>query len=277
MRRPDGSLYGDNTDAWGFSETIRRMGINCAGKKALISRLGGAFCDGAIRASPAWGPDGGDLPKRSAQLPKFGPAWGDAAILVNATPVGMYPDNEQSPLSLSCLPRLEAVCDLIYNPARTRLLLDAEARGIACTNGLYMLVAQAARSSELFTGKSISREIQEAIAAQVGADMENWILIGMPGCGKSRTGALLARRTGRPFVDADRELERRAGMSIPAFLRRHGEAAFRTPGNPGAPGSGERLRADHRHWRRLCHPRGKPPGPAPEWPDHLAATAPGLP
>ena len=109
----------------------------------------------------------------------------DAAILINATPVGMYPDNGESPLALDRLPRLEAVFDLIYNPARTRLLLEAEARGIPCSNGLTMLVAQAAKSSEQFTGQAISQSVQDTIVAQVGAEMENWVLIGMPGCGKT--------------------------------------------------------------------------------------------
>lgn len=226
VRRPDGNLYGDNTDAWGFWETIRRMGIECAGKKALILGSGGASV--TVQAVlHQLGAQTVVISRSGAHNYQNLDQHPDAAILVNATPVGMYPENEHSPLSLSHFPRLEAVCDLIYNPARTRLLLDAEARGISCTNGLYMLVAQAARSSELFTGKSISREIQESIVAQVGTSMENWILIGMPGCGKSRIGALLARHTGRPFVDADQEVERRMGMSIPAFLSRHGEAAFR--------------------------------------------------
>ena len=97
----------------------------------------------------------------------------DAAILINATPVGMYPDNGESPLALDRLPRLEAVFDLIYNPARTRLLLEAEARGIPCSNGLTMLVAQAAKSSEQFTGQAISQSVQDTIVAQVGAEMEN--------------------------------------------------------------------------------------------------------
>lgn len=119
------------------------MGINCAGKKALILGSGGASVT-VQSVLHQLGAQTVVISRSGAHNYQNLDQHGDAAILVNATPVGMYPDNEQSPLSLSCLPRLEAVCDLIYNPARTRLLLDAEARGIACTNGLYMLVAQAA-------------------------------------------------------------------------------------------------------------------------------------
>lgn len=226
VRRPDGSLYGDNTDAWGFQETVCRLEVSCAGKKALVLGSGGA----SVTVQAVLRQLGAEVIVISRRGPNHYENLDrhiDAAILVNATPVGMYPDNESAPLSLSRLPKLEAVFDLIYNPARTRLLLEAEERGIPCASGLTMLVAQAARSSELFTGQAISRDLQEAIMAQVGAEMENWVLIGMPGCGKSRIGRELAQQTGRPFVDADRELETRAGMSIPDFLNRHGEAAFR--------------------------------------------------
>ena len=226
VRCPDGSLYGDNTDAWGFGEAFRRLHVGCTGKKALVLGSGGASV--TVQAV---------LRQLGAQVVVISRTVADnyenldrhrdAAILINATPVGMYPDNGESPLALDRLPRLEAVFDLIYNPARTRLLLEAEARGIPCSNGLTMLVAQAAKSSEQFTGQAISQSVQDTIVAQVGAEMENWVLIGMPGCGKTRIGQLLAQRTGRPFVDGDRELEVRSGMPIPVFFSRYGEAAFR--------------------------------------------------
>lgn len=226
IRRPDGSVYGDNTDAWGFLQTVRRLGVDCAGKEALVLGSGGASATaqavlrrlGArVTVVSRSGPDNYDNLDRHR----------DAAILVNATPVGMYPDNDSSPLSLSRLPGLEAVLDLIYNPARTRLLLEAEERGIPHAGGLYMLTAQAARASQLFTGTAIPEETLEEVCRQVGTSMENWILIGMPGCGKTAVGQRLARRANRPFADTDQILERQTGLSIPEYFTAYGESAFR--------------------------------------------------
>lgn len=183
VRCPDGSLYGDNTDAWGFGEAFRRLHVGCTGKKALVLGSGGA----SVTVQAVLRQLGAQvvvISRTGADNYENLDRHRDAAILINATPVGMYPDNGESPLALDRLPRLEAVFDLIYNPARTRLLLEAEARGIPCSNGLTMLVAQAAKSSEQFTGQAISQSVQDTIVAQVGAEMENWVLIGMPGCGK---------------------------------------------------------------------------------------------
>ena len=191
VRCPDGSLYGDNTDAWGFGEAFRRLHVGCTGKKALVLGSGGA----SVTVQAVLRQLGAQvvvISRTGADNYENLDRHRDAAILINATPVGMYPDNGESPLALDRLPRLEAVFDLIYNPARTRLLLEAEARGIPCSNGLTMLVAQAAKSSEQFTGQAISQSVQDTIVAQVGAEMENWVLIGMPGCGKTRIGQLLA-------------------------------------------------------------------------------------
>ena len=151
----------------------------------------------------------------------------DAKILVNATPLGMYPKNGASPVDLSLFPQLEAVLDVVYNPARTALLLQAEERGIPHAGGLTMLVAQAVRSSEIFLCHALpDREIAR-ITKQLARQMQNIVLIGMPGCGKSRIGRLLAEKLGRPLLEADRELEKAAGFTIPAIFAAEGEAGFR--------------------------------------------------
>ena len=225
VRRPDGTIFGDNTDAWGFEAMVRRLGVNCAGKQALVLGSGGAsvtvqavlrHLGAAVTVISRSGPDNYENLDRHR----------DASILVNTTPVGMYPKNGETPVDLARLPHLEAVLDVVYNPARTRLILDAQARGIPCQSGLSMLVGQAARASELWTGREVPPEQLEQVFRAIGASMENIVLIGMPGSGKSTVGQALAQALGRPFVDADAELTRRIGP-IPDYFAAHGEEAFR--------------------------------------------------
>ena len=139
----------------------------------------------------------------------------------------MYPNNGVTPIDLSLFPKLEGVLDLIYNPARTKLLLDAENRGIVAENGLWMLVAQAKESAEWFTGKQIPDSKIAEIYELLQKQMQNIILIGMPGCGKSTVGKLLAEKTDRKFVDTDAIIEEKSGISIPEIFANGGESAFR--------------------------------------------------
>jgi shikimate dehydrogenase len=151
----------------------------------------------------------------------------DASVIVNATPVGMYPDVDASPVSLDIFPKLEGVLDLIYNPCRTNLLQQAEARGLLTENGLWMLVAQAKESAEWFTGRKISNDAIPEIHNMLRIQMENLILIGMPGSGKSTVGKVLAEKLNKTFVDADVEITKKAGISIPEIFSLHGESGFR--------------------------------------------------
>ena len=225
VRLGDGRIMGTNTDTWGFDQMLGRVGISCEGKKALVLGSGGASAtvQAILRLAGAQvvvisrsGEDNYENLEKHA----------DAAILVNTTPVGMYPNNGQSPVELDRLPRLEAVLDVVYNPARTQLILDAESRGIPCESGLYMLVAQAVQASEMWTGQTISDQKMNAVWKQIGTSMQNVILIGMPGCGKSTIGKYLAKELGRKLVDADAEIVKRIG-DIPAYFAAHGEEAFR--------------------------------------------------
>lgn len=226
VRRPDGSLAGHNTDYFGFRSLAERSGIPFAGKKALVLGSGGASntVQAVLRELGAQvtvisrsGEDNYDNLHRHS----------DASVIVNTTPVGMYPQVEAAPLSLSGFPALEGVLDVIYNPARTRLLMEAEARGIPAENGLWMLVAQAKESAEWFTGERIGDERIREIYTVLRRQTENLILIGMPGCGKTTVGQLLAEKTGKRFVDADSELERTAGRPITQIIPQEGEDAFR--------------------------------------------------
>lgn len=226
VRREDGSLIGHNTDYFGFSYMVEKSGLSVSGKKCLVLGSGGASATACavLRALDAHviviSRSGAD---NYTNLSRHR----DASLIVNTTPVGMYPNTGESPVALSQFPHLEGVLDVVYNPARTRLLLDAEALGIPAMNGLWMLVAQAKESAEWFTGRKISNDEIPRIHAILRREMENIILIGMPGSGKSTVGAALAAETGKRFVDADDEIVRAAGMPIPEIFARQGEPGFR--------------------------------------------------
>lgn len=227
VRRPDGSLFGDNTDAYGFESLVKKSGIDVRDKKALVLGSGGASVT-VVAVLKRLGADSVTVISRSGEdnydnLQKHA----GAKIIVNTTPVGMFPNNGQSAVDLGTFPACEGVLDVVYNPARTALLLQAEQRGIPHAGGLYMLVAQAKRSSEIFTGSSIPDSEIERIEKVLSAQMQNIILIGMPSSGKSTIAAALGKRLGRPVYEADALIEEEAGMDIPAIFAAHGEDYFR--------------------------------------------------
>ena len=226
LRRSDGTLYGHNTDYFGFTSLVRHTGLSVAGKKVLVLGSGGASNTAAaalkdLGASPVVISRSGENNYGNLHLHR------DAAAIVNATPVGMYPNTGVSPIDLALFPHLEGVLDVIYNPARTQLLLDAEKLGIPRENGLWMLVAQAKEAAEVFTGGKISDEVIEKIYRRLSQQMKNIVLIGMPGCGKSTIGALLAEKLGRTLADADEKIIALAEKSIPDIFAQDGEPTFR--------------------------------------------------
>lgn len=226
VRRSDGSLVGHNTDHFGFQTMLKNSGMQVSGKKCLVLGSGGAS-NTAVHVLRDQGARvtvisrSGDNHYNNLNLHQ------DAALIVNATPVGMYPHTGVRPLDLSLFPHLEGVLDVIYNPARTQLLLDAERRGLIAQNGLLMLVAQAKEASEWFTGTEIPDSRIRKIHSLLRLQMENIILIGMPGCGKSTVGRLLAGKLGKEFADADAYIEAAAGKSIPEIFAQDGESRFR--------------------------------------------------
>ncbi len=225
LRREDGSLYGHNTDCGGFSYMLERMGGAIPGGKALVLGSGGA-AGTVTQVLRKGGMEVVQISRSGEDNYSNYDRHGDALLLVNATPVGMYPNVGKAPVDLRKLPNLTAVLDLIYNPRRTQLLLDAERLGIPCEDGLSMLVAQAVEAAELFMGKEIPKETIEKVLRTLRGEMGNLILIGMPGSGKSTVGKALAERLGRTFVDSDAEIVKRIG-SIPDYFSAHGEEAFR--------------------------------------------------
>ncbi len=226
VRRKDGQLVGHNTDYFGFKTMVSRSGIDPSGKKALVLGSGGAS-NTVVAVLEEMGAEVVVISRTGANNYGNLHLHQDAAILVNTTPVGMYPNVGISPVSLSLFPRLEGVLDIIFNPARTQLLLDAEKRGIPNMNGLLMLVAQAKESAEWFTGTAIDDCRIDTIHRNLKAETENILLIGMPGCGKSTIGKLLAAALNRPFVDADTRIVEAAEMDIPSIFAKYGENRFR--------------------------------------------------
>ena len=226
VRREDGALIGHNTDFFGFETMVHSSGLSVAGKKALVLGSGGAS-NTAAAVLQELGADVIVISRSGENNYKNLHLHGDAALIVNATPVGMYPKVGVSPIDLDLFPKLEGVLDVVYNPARTQILLDAEKRGLAAMNGLLMLVAQAKESAEWFSGKAISDDVIPGIHASQRRQMENVILIGMPGCGKTTVGTLLAKEMGKRFVDADAYLVEKAGRTIPEIFAADGEEGFR--------------------------------------------------
>ena len=227
VRRPDGTLWGGNTDAYGFSMLVQSSGAEVRGKKALVFGSGGASATAQYVLRQMGAREVVVISRHGEDNYENLGRHTDAEIAVNATPLGMYPNTGVSPVDLSRFPKLEAALDVIYNPARTEFLLQAEQLGLKRANGLLMLTAQAKKSCEAFLGAPIADERIAAITKSLAAQMQNVVLIGMPGSGKTTIGTRLAAQLGRTFLDADTVLEQKAGMNIPEIFRLEGEDGFR--------------------------------------------------
>ena len=226
-----GRLTGHNTDFDGFIALARHAGVDFNGARVVILGAGGAASAVAAAASSM---DAASVRNAVRNIRSEGQLsidrpelWSDCDILVNATPVGMYPDWQATPVNIDTLPHLCGVLDCIYNPLRTRLILDAQALGIPAEGGLYMLVAQAVRARELFDGKTLPEGSCEEIHVRILKSKRNIVLTGMPSCGKTTVGRELASRTGRRYVDTDEIIALQAGMGIPEIFAREGETGFR--------------------------------------------------
>ncbi len=229
----DGRLYGYNTDFFGILSAMKRMGFpSLEGKKVLILGTGGTSLTAMAVAEHMYARE----IVRVSRTAKEGAVTyaearekhTDAQILFNASPSGMYPHAEDAPLlSLADFPALVGVFDAVYNPLRTRLILEAEALGISAIGGLYMLVAQAFRAVEIFLDTALDPALMESTFASVLGEKENTVLIGMPASGKSSVGRALAERHGRRFLDLDALTVERAGCPISEIFEVKGETAFR--------------------------------------------------
>lgn len=227
IRESDGSLSGYNTDYFGFEYMLKKSGFSVSGKKVLVLGSGGASKTVVAvlknhGASPVViisrnGEDNYENISRHF----------DAEAIVNTTPVGMYPDTGRAPVNLKDFKCCRLVLDLIYNPHRTELLLEAEDLGIPAYNGLTMLVAQAKKAGDLFTSSNLDEDIIEKTAALISAQTRNIALIGMPGSGKTTVGRKISEITGREFADLDEEIEKALGRTIPEVIAEEGVPYFR--------------------------------------------------
>ncbi len=229
--RREGKLCGDNTDVYGLTLLLRKNGAELSGKKVLILGTGGTSRT-ARYAAETLGARQVIRVSRTARedavtYAEAAKTHGDAEILINTTPCGMYPKAGECPADLSDYPALESVTDVIYNPLRTNLVLEARKRGIPAEGGLFMLTAQAVRAAELFRGTEYPAGTAEKIYRELLREKENMVLIGMPGSGKSTVCAALQRDTGRTAADTDALIEEKAGKTIPEIFRDSGEAVFR--------------------------------------------------
>lgn len=227
----NGRLYGDNTDFAGMLALAKHIGVDMKGKKVLILGTGGASKTGHALAEymgaqsvfyvSRSGKDG------SISYEQAVTEHSDAQIIINATPVGMFPKQDGRPIDISAFPKLEGVIDAIYNPLRTNLILDAQERGIPAEGGLYMLSAQAVHASAVFRDIPLDESLVDKAFKSVKNDKQSIVLIGMPSSGKTTVGRILAEKCGKQLADTDEYIVRKIGMPISDFFAKHGEAEFR--------------------------------------------------
>ena len=226
-----GELFGYNTDFAGMSALIHKLGIELCGKKVLIAGSGGTSKTACAVAKSL----GAHEIYKLSRDPKDGSIGyeeayekhTDADVIINTTPVGMYPKDEGCPIELSRFPNVVGVVDAVYNPLRTNLVLDALEKGAAAEGGLYMLVAQAVFASELFLDMKYPEGTVDGVYEKIMRKKENIVLCGMPGCGKSTIGKMLAERLGREFIDLDDEIVKDSGKEISDLFAMGGEQYFR--------------------------------------------------
>ena len=224
----NGSLFGYNTDYRGFSDMLDINRIEAKGKKVLVLGNGGAAATVKTVLSDRGASEIITVSRSGSDNYKNLERHADASVIVNTTPLGKYPDTDSCPLgSLGIFPELEAVADLTYNPYRTRLLLMAEDKGCKTAGGLTMLISQAIAAKECFFNEETSGSTADKARNIENRYFRNIILTGMPGCGKSSVGKILAKRLGRQFIDTDNEIEKETGRSPADIIENDGEIRFR--------------------------------------------------
>ncbi|MBQ9773512.1 MAG: shikimate dehydrogenase [Clostridia bacterium] len=227
----DGKLFGYNTDFLGMSDLIRRVGVSLQGRRVAVLGTGGTSRTACAVAQAMGAREILRVSRREGEgVITYGvltERHTDIDVIINTTPCGMYPNPNATPVELGVFPRLSGVIDAIYNPLRPQLILDAKRRGIPAEGGLYMLVAQAVRASEIFLDCTYDEQTTARVYQTILRQKENIVLIGMPASGKSTVGRTLATQLGRDFFDLDEEIVRVAGCPISDIFAKQGEEAFR--------------------------------------------------
>jgi shikimate dehydrogenase len=227
----DGRLCGCNTDFAGLRALLARTGVDLGGKKVLILGTGGTSKTAHAVAESLGAAEILHVSRRpgpgAVTYDEARTRHTDAQVILNTTPVGMYPAAEGLPIELDAFPALSGAADVIYHPLRTNFVLDAQARGIPAAGGLYMLAAQAVFAAALFRNVAANEARIERVYRAVLAEKETISLIGMPSCGKTTVGARLGELTGRRVIDTDAVITARIGMPIADFFAKNGEKAFR--------------------------------------------------
>ena len=226
-----GKLYGYNTDFFGLSSLVEKMGLSLSGKKVLILGTGGTSKTARAVASSMKASEIITVGRRATggaiDYAETYEKHTDADVIINTTPVGMYPSILERPIDIARFSRLSGVVDAVYNPMRTTLVSDALERGILAEGGLYMLVAQAVAACEIFLDTKLPEGETDRVFSRIKSDKENVVLIGMPASGKSTIGKLIAEKTGRDFYDLDDEIVKSENRSIPDIFATDGEMTFR--------------------------------------------------
>lgn len=226
-----GKLFGYNTDFYGMTKLAEHAGISFGGKKVLILGTGGTSktASAVARAHGAK-----EIVKASRSPSNDAVSYTDvyknhtnSEIIINTTPVGMYPNSFGKPIELSSFTNLYGVIDAIYNPLKTPLILEAKRLGIPAEGGLYMLVAQGIRASEIFLDTKYDDTLLSTVYKRIKAEKENIVLIGMPASGKTTVGKIISERLKRPLLDTDELIVNKYKTPIPEIFAAHGEDAFR--------------------------------------------------
>lgn len=226
-----GKLYGYNTDVFGLTSQIKKAGLSLKGRTVMITGTGGVSGSVIAAVKKENAANIISVSRKAKQgCITYGEIDGYAGktdIIINATPVGMFPSPEFSPLEAKGFPNLCGIIDLIYNPLRTRLVQDGLSLGINSSGGLYMLCAQGVKAASLFTGNNYGEELTAGIYEKLISQKENIVLIGMPSSGKTTVGKLISEKCGKTFIDTDTIIENNAKMAIPAIFASKGEEYFR--------------------------------------------------
>lgn len=227
----NGKLYGYNTDFYGMRMLISHAGIELQNKKVAVLGTGGTSKTARAVANSLSAREIVTVSRtKSTDTVTYEELYKnhqDLDVIINTTPLGMFPNNFTKPVDITNFPKLSGVIDAVYNPLKTALILDAQKHGIKAEGGLYMLVAQAVLASEIFLDKKYDKEKLDEVFEKIERQKENIILVGMPSSGKSTIGKEIAKRLGRAFYDTDELIAQKSAMTIPDIITSLGEEKFR--------------------------------------------------